>query len=178
LRLGHGVIFNCDNNGKLLKKTRNDTFDILMGVRATPSKDYAGHSWIQLEYARLFGENRKERITNFAKHSLAWLRYKFSGENQGPFGSSFYTETGIPYLLKMGKDVRSSSDENEKRKKVYEEAATDGHYDLSFMLKKKGGRRRSRRNKRKNRKRTRKRRPMKRKSRKKKSRKRKSRKRR
>ena len=72
LRLGHGVIFNCDNNGNLIDEA-NNTFDILMGIRATPSKDYAGNSWVQLEYARLFGTALKERVVNFMKHGWGWV---------------------------------------------------------------------------------------------------------
>jgi hypothetical protein len=104
LRLGHGIIFNCDKVGNLIHEEANDTFDILMGIRgATPSKDYAGNSWVQLEYARLSGTALKERAVNAINHGWAWVKYKVRGNNQGPFGESSYTETGPtgPYVLKM-----------------------------------------------------------------------------
>ncbi len=152
LRLGHGIIFNCDDDGELVKDQSNAAFDILMGIRATPSEDYAGNSWVQLESVR------PSSTANVAKHALAFVKYKIGGKNQGPFGESFYTETGTPYLLKMEKcrydrNIRcvSSSAINNKREHDAIAGTANRRHDFSDLFK--GGRRKSRRNKRKNRKR-------------------------
>jgi len=139
LRLGHGTIYNCNSDGNLNVEEHNDMFDLLVGVRdesgifenssdstnnnfqkltknlSTPTNK---STWIQLEYARV----GHVLSPHFVLHGLSYLKYKWSGRNQGPFGSSYYTETGLPYILIKGPQfppAKPSSSLNKKIKNQY-----------------------------------------------------------
>jgi len=118
MRLGHGTIYNCNDKGDLILDETNNMFDLLIGVRNIQSDNKTnGSTWIQLEYARIYDETGKTSVRYFLHHSKSWIKYKYSGENQGPFGSSFYTENGLPYILSIGRDKKPSSILNNEKKK-------------------------------------------------------------
>ena len=117
MRLGHGTIYNCNDKGDLILDETNNMFDLLIGVRNIQSDNKTnGSTWIQLEYARIYDETGKTSVRYFLHHSKSWIKYKYSGENQGPFGSSFYTEKGLPYILSIGRDNEPSSILNDEKK--------------------------------------------------------------
>ena len=117
MRLGHGTIYNCNDKGDLILDETNNMFDLLIGVRNIQSDNKTnGSTWIQLEYARIYDETGKTSVRYLLHHSKSWIKYKYSGENQGPFGSSFYTEKGLPYILRIGKDKEPSSILNDEKK--------------------------------------------------------------
>lgn len=65
-------------------------------------------SWIQLERTPFIqGKNPITIVRDFFSHTFDYLRYKYTRKNQGPFGSSRYTEA-YPLLLQKKGFVTSS----------------------------------------------------------------------
>jgi hypothetical protein len=90
-RMGNGVLYNYDSS-KSLKL--NNAFDLLVGT--SPIEEFYGDTWIQFEYA-----NIKGFVNKYMRHVYSFLKYKLSGKNVGPLGTSEYTEYTKPLILEV-----------------------------------------------------------------------------
>ena len=155
MRLGHGDIYNVTKDGKLNEdQTPNKFFDLLFGVNAS------GNTWFQLEYSKIGGKGKIETIKNLCYHSGSFIKYLLTGYNQGPFGSSFYTEKGLNYILnKTEYPSQDSSIENENRKQQKIQEERDKHCEGAYsFLGRYGGKKKTRKRTKRRRKKSRKKR--------------------
>ena len=91
-RIGNGIIYACDEDGKCNKTKSNNVFDLLVGT--SPLEYFYGDTWIQFEYANLLTPWNK-----WALHAYSTARYFMFKKNVGPLGDSEYAEYTKPLIL-------------------------------------------------------------------------------
>ena len=93
-RLGNGILYDCDVEGRCDLDKKNESFDCLIGK--SPIPDLYGNTWFQFEYANLVGLWNKVFL-----HGVSFVKHKVSEQNVGPLGTSGYAEYVRPLILSV-----------------------------------------------------------------------------
>ena len=117
-RIGNGDLFS-------MKNKKSSKYDLLFGQRPIVKNwqyeklDYAkyflkyqGSSWFQFERNRL-----GKTLSNKFSDGISSIKYLLTGENQGPFGSSKYTEYN-PLVLEMCKGACNIRNKSMRKRKT------------------------------------------------------------
>lgn len=100
-RLGNKSMLGPDVLSDEANAQVSTIFDLLVGQSVLPG-DLAGSTWFQFEYARLTGEDMTRALWNrVGEHLIAFVKYKWTGRNQGIFGGSKYAEYNQPLILDL-----------------------------------------------------------------------------
>lgn len=84
VRMGGGTLFH------LMKNMKTKEFDLLIGTSIRPRCE--GDTWFQFETSNL------KSFSGMIRHFVSYIAYKITNKNQGPFGSSIYTEERPLYI--------------------------------------------------------------------------------
>ena len=117
-RVGDGDLFS-------MKNKKSSKYDLLFGQRPIVNNwqyeklDYAkyflknqGSSWFQFERSRL-----SKTLSDKFSHGISSIKYLLTGKNQGPFGSSEYTEYN-PLVLELCAGPCNLKNKSSKRKSL------------------------------------------------------------
>tara|TARA_B110000037_G_C17113370_1_gene502750 strand:+ start:941 stop:2152 length:1212 start_codon:yes stop_codon:yes gene_type:complete len=117
IRMGQGLLYDCNENGVCNRNKSSKFFDLIVGVQCLDGKKGHKNTWFQFEYARMTGSTVVEKVTNkYLLHVYSFLCYVATActKNQGTFGTSRFVENGRYYRLLMNNNnttnITSSQD--------------------------------------------------------------------